>query len=835
MGAAERPMLSYFEKAPPLAAMAIAKLCGVDVEFKADPKFTKDSLPALSLPGGDQLVGLTPILRYFGRLQDPFYGGDAFTSVQVDQWLEFAPHLVTGGGLEPACATVNEALALRTYLAGYRLSPADIAVWGQLQVTLQWDKLRRSGTLPHLGRWFELVSTEALLKEVAEKHGPKKPSSRQEFRKELAAAGMGGGDTGSFKIDLRNVVKGAVKTRFPPEPSGYMHIGHAKAALLNYHIATLHGGHMAIRFDDTNPAKENTEYVDAIIADVERLGLKFKGPITYTSDYFPQMLDLAERLIRAGTLYADDTPVEQMRAERLEGIESKRRNRPVEESLAVWKEMVEGTPEGKKSCMRFKIDMKDNNYTLRDPVAYRCNDTPHWRTGTKYKVYPTYDCACPFVDALEGVTHALRTSEYKDREAQFYWVLKAQQQVWPGLPDVQIWDYSRLALVNTVLSKRKLTWFVDSKHVDGWDDPRMPTVQGVFRRGLQLEALKDFILAQGASKNCTLQEWDKLWTINKRLIDPVCPRHVAVKSEGRVKLRLNNGPAEPEVVSVPKHKKNPDVGVKATTRTKEIWLEEEDAQVISEGEEVTLMDWGNAIVQRVSKDESGAVTGMEGVLHLEGSVKATKLKLTWLPVTDALTPLRLFDFDHLITKKKPEEDDKIEDLVNPNSRTECAAWGDANMQELRKGEVLQLERKGYYIVDVPAGPAGQPAVLFSIPDGHQKKPAAAAAAAKPAGEPKKPAAAPKKAAPAGESKPAAAPGTAAPAEAPNAAARSVQKVESFKVPPTPHNSCVLPELDPQDCGQPDVTSALKVASSALAAGASPPPTSATSGTPSDTS
>ncbi|EIE22615.1 glutamyl-tRNA synthetase, putative [Coccomyxa subellipsoidea C-169] len=750
MGAAERPLLSYFEKAPPLAAIAVATLAGVHVEIKADPKFTKDSLPALSIPGGEQLVGLTPILRYFSRLQDPLYGGSAFTSVQVDQWLEFAPHLVTGGGLEPACATLNEALALRTYLVGYSLSPADVAVWGQLQVTLQWDKLRRSGSLPHLGRWFELVSTEALLKEVADKYGPKKPSSRTEFRKELAAAGMGGGDTGSFKIDLRNVVKGAVKTRFPPEPSGYMHIGHAKAALLNYHIATLHGGHMAIRFDDTNPSKENTEYVDAIIADVERLGLKFKGPITYTSDYFPQMLDLAERLIKAGILYADDTPVEQMRAERMEGIESQRRNRSVDETLAVWKEMVQGTPEGRKNCIRFKIDMKENNAALRDPVAFRCNDTPHWRTGTKYKartclpllqlVYPTYDCACPFVDSLEGVTHALRTSEYKDREAQFYWVLKAQQKVWPGLPDVQIWDYSRLSLVNTVLSKRKLTWFVEAGKVDGWDDPRMPTVQGVFRRGLQLEALKEFILSQGASKN----EWDKLWSTNKRIIDPVCPRHVAVKSDGRVKLRLNNGPAEPEVVSVPKHKKNADVGTKATTRTKEVWLEQEDAQAISEGEEVTLMDWGNAIVQRVSKDESGAATGLEGVLHLEGSVKTTKLKLTWLPDISTLTPLRLVELDHLITKKKPEEEDKIEDLVNPNSRTECLAWGDANMGELRKGEVLQLERKGYYIVDVPAAQGGQPAVLFAIPDGHQKKvaqpaPAATAATvAAPAGKARQP-------------------------------------------------------------------------------------------------
>lgn len=179
--------------------------------------------------------------------------------------------------------------------------------------------------------------------------------------------------------------------------------------------------------------------------------------------------------------------------------------------------------------------------------------------------YPTYDFACPFVDAYEGVTHALRTSEYSDREAQFYWILKLQQQVWPELPDVVIWDYARLSFVYTVLSKRKLTWFVQNGVVKGWDDPRMPTVQGILRRGLKLEALREFMLTQGASKNITLQEWDKIWTINKKMIDPVCPRHTAVETVAKVPVTLAGAPEE--AVEVPKHAKYPPAGMKTQLRS----------------------------------------------------------------------------------------------------------------------------------------------------------------------------------------------------------------------------------------------------------------------------
>jgi glutamyl-tRNA synthetase len=298
---------------------------------------------------------------------------------------------------------------------------------------------------------------------------------------------------GSFDVDLPGAEIGKVCTRFPPEPSGYLHIGHAKAALLNQYFAQKYQGRLIIRFDDTNPSKEKDEYIESILLDLETLGVKGDA-ITYTSDYFLQLMEMAEKLIQEDKAYVDDTDREQMQKERGDRIESKCRNQSVAENMALWKEMVDGTERGKQCCVRGKLDMSSDNATLRDPVYYRCNPTPHHRVGTKYKVYPTYDFACPYVDSIEGVTHALRSSEYHDRNEQYYRVLK-DMQVRP----VHIWDFSRLNFVYTLLSKRKLQWFVDTGRVEGWDDPRFPTVQGIKRRGLTIEALKQFILSQVCS------------------------------------------------------------------------------------------------------------------------------------------------------------------------------------------------------------------------------------------------------------------------------------------------------------------------------------------------
>ena len=346
------------------------------------------------------------------------------------------------------------------------------------------------------------------------------------------------------------------------------------------------------------------------------------------------------------------------------------------------------------------------------------------------------------MDAVEGVTHALRTSEYRDREAQYDWIQAAM-----GVRKVHIWDYSRLNFEYTTLSKRKLGAFVAAGQVDGWDDPRFPTVQGVMRRGLSVSALREFILSQGASRNLNTMTWEKLWTMNKRVIDPVCPRHTCVEGghmgpgTGRVLFQLTNVPllaGGAEARTVPRHKKHPPAGDKTQWRSAALWLDAVDAASLAVGEELTLMDWGNAFVDGVQRmaGEGGApgrIVGLTGRLHLEGDVKSTKLKAHWLahaPDTPAArpTPLVLRELDHLITKRKVEDGDDVAALFNGQSDARREASGDSDMARLAKGDVLQLERKGYWIVDVAAGErdpvtgaCASPAVLIGIPDGREKK------------------------------------------------------------------------------------------------------------------
>ena len=300
-------------------------------------------------------------------------------------------------------------------------------------------------------------------------------------------------------------------------------------------------------------------------------------------------------MISEGKAYMDDTPVEKMREERGEKIESSRRGCSVAENLARFESMLAGEEAGLAWCMRAKIDMASENGTLRDPVMYRANAQPHHRTGTRYKAYPTYDFACPIVDSLEGVTHALRTSEYADRMAQYEWIQGAL-----GLRKVHIHEFSRLNFVYTLLSKRKLTWFVEKGHVEGWSDPRFPTVQGVLRRGVTVPALSEFILSQGSSKRIVDMEWDKFWSINKKHIDPTAKRFTALANPVPLDLVGGEGvPATPELRSVPLHPKNPQVGIKSVWFGPRILLEAEDVATMAEGEEVTLMKWGNAVIQKV--------------------------------------------------------------------------------------------------------------------------------------------------------------------------------------------------------------------------------------------
>ncbi|CAG8499776.1 2024_t:CDS:10 [Diversispora eburnea] len=489
----------------------------------------------------------------------------------------------------------------------------------------------------------------------------------------------------NMNIGLTNAELGKVVTRFPPEPSGYLHIGHAKAALLNEYFAREYNGKFILRLDDTNPNKEKFE--ESIKEDLSLLGIN-PDVISHTSNHFEELYQYAIKIIKKGLAYVDDTDVNTMRKQRMDGIASKCRDLSIEENLQRFDEMFKGT----------EFENYDIHYSQK-------NNRDRW------KIYPTYDFACPIVDSVEGVTHALRTNEYRDRNAQYDWILNALD-----LRKVYIWDFSRLNFVYTLLSKRKLAWFVEKGLVSGWDDPRFPTVRGILRRGMTVEALKKYILIQGASQNTVLLEWDKLWAINKSVIDPVSPRHTTILEKDLVKVNIINGPEIIYSKDLPKHKKNLDVGTKKTWYSSKILIDQEDAKTFDIDEEITLMDWGNAFVKAIHKSTSNqeVVSGLELQLHLEGDFKKTKKKITWLADIPEVTKVVLVDYDYLITKRKLEENDELQDYVTEKSEFLTDALADSNVRELKKGNIIQFERKGYYIMDNDIDKIPR---FISIPDG----------------------------------------------------------------------------------------------------------------------
>ena len=302
-----------------------------------------------------------------------------------------------------------------------------------------------------------------------------------------------------------------------------------------------------------------------------------------TSDYFDLLAKYCAQMIQEGKAYCDDTEAQQMKDEREKKIESANRGNSIEKNMQIWQEMIKGTEKGLTYCVRAKLDMQSTNGTMRDPTIYRCKSEPHLVTGNKYKVYPTYDFACPIVDSIEDVTHALRTTEYHDRDEQYMWMCDALK-----LRKPYIYEYSRFNLTNTVLSKRRLTWFVDTKRVTGWDDPRFPTVRGILRHGMTVEALKSFIIAQGSSRSVVVMEWDKIWAINKKVIDEVAPRHSAILKGKTVVVNVKGQSAE-ESKQLPKHPKNSKLGNKNVWYGSKILIDMADALTIKENDTVTFM------------------------------------------------------------------------------------------------------------------------------------------------------------------------------------------------------------------------------------------------------
>lgn len=406
----------------------------------------------------------------------------------------------------------------------------------------------------------------------------------------------------------------------------------------------------------------------------------------------------------------DNTDQETMRNERQNRQNSKNRDIPAEQSLELFHKLLKG--EVNDYCLRAKIDMNSENGTLRDPVIFRSSTLPHARTGDKYKAYPTYDLACPIVDSVEGVTHAMRTTEYKDRDEQYAWFQKTL-----GLRPVQIIEFGRLNFQQTVMSKRKLQLLVNKGEVTGWDDPRFPTVKGIINRGVQISALKKFILAQGFSKNIVEMEWNKFWTLNKKEIDPIAARYMAVMEKTAIELRINNVSGV-TTVKCPLHPKNDSLGEKIIQCSNIILLEEEDAKAIKENEEITLMRWGNVIVKSINRS-GDKINYLEGEFNPNGDFKKTEKKLTWTAKTNDLTKITLVEFDYLITKKKLEEDEDFEACLTSKihpTRVEGIALSDPNIKNVKKNDIIQLERKGYFRVNDANSDKIE---LYMIPDGHE--------------------------------------------------------------------------------------------------------------------
>ncbi|KAM8894839.1 bifunctional glutamate/proline--tRNA ligase isoform 2-T2 [Spinachia spinachia] len=662
-----------------------------------------------------QFNDVNSISRYLARLAPTLglYGANMMEQTEVDHWLEFSARCLCGQIiLSKALGELHKALSLRTFLVGHTLTLADLSVWGALKGHAGWPSQGES--FSHINRWFSFLSTQVPFTAVgnayASKKAPLSKSSSDEKKQ----------DVGKF-VDLPGAEMGKVVVRFPPEASGYLHIGHAKAALLNQHYQITFKGKLIMRFDDTNPEKEKEDFEKVILEDVAMLQIH-PDQFTYTSDHFTTIMGFAEQMLRDGKAYIDNTPPEQMKLEREQRTESTCRNNTLEQNMKMWSEMKAGTVTGQTCCMRAKIDMNSNNGCMRDPTLYRCKNTPHPRTGSSYKVYPTYDFACPIVDSLEDVTHALRTTEYHDRDEQFYWIIDAL-----GLRKPHIWEYARLNLNNTVLSKRKLTWFVDQGFVDGWDDPRFPTVRGVLRRGMTVEGLKQFISAQGGSRSVVNMEWDKIWAFNKKIIDPVAPRYTALSSSYVVPVSVSE--ATEEMKEVAKHPKNAEVGMKEVWYGPRVLVEGADAETFSEGEMVTFINWGNLIITKINKGADAKVVSLEARLNLENKDYKKTTKITWLADTNSapLLPTVCITYLPLISKAVITKDDDFKEYINKNSKLEEKMLGDPCLQGLKKGDIIQLQRRGFYICDQPYEPVSpnsckeSPCVLLYIPDGHTKE------------------------------------------------------------------------------------------------------------------
>ena len=497
-----------------------------------------------------------------------------------------------------------------------------------------------------------------------------------------------------------------VHTRFPPEPNGYLHIGHAKSICLNFTTAQKYGGKCNLRYDDTNPVKEDMEFVNSIEADVRWLGFEWDEHL-WASDYFDEMYECAVQLIKDGKAFVCDLTADEMREYRgtltQPGKESPYRNRTVEENLQLFEEMRQGKYADGEKVLRAKIDIASSNINMRDPVIYRIAHAEHHNTGDKWCIYPMYDYAHPIEDAIEGITHSICTLEFEDHRPLYDWVLEAIGK-WPTPPQ-QI-EFARLNLTNTVMSKRYLKALVDDGIVEGWDDPRMPTIAGLRRRGFTPESIRDFCERVGVAKANS--------TVDVALLEHCVRDDLKTKVENRnivenpIKVIITNYPEDQtEEMEIENSREVPEMGNRMVPFSRELWVDGEDFMEVPvkkyfrlfPGNEVRFKGAYFITCNEVVKNEDGSIKELLCTYDPEtrsgGNFEGRKVKGTihWVDAKTAVE-IKVRNYDYLMI-----DDENGEQIMNPESVVETVAYAEPSISEAKPGERFQFFRKGYYIAD----------------------------------------------------------------------------------------------------------------------------------------
>ncbi len=520
--------------------------------------------------------------------------------------------------------------------------------------------------------------------------------------------------------------EGKVATRFPPEPNGYLHIGHAKSICLNFGIAKEFNGTCNLRFDDTNPGKEKEEFVKAISKDVKWLGFEWNKEIHYASDYFQQLHDFAIGLIKAGKAYVCDLNADEVRSHRgtlqEPGKDSPYRDRSVEENLDLFAKMTAGDFADGEKVLRAKIDMSSPNMNMRDPTLYRIrHGVIHHQTGEAWCIYPMYDYTHPISDALEGITHSLCTLEFEDHRPLYDWVL---DNISLDCHPQQI-EFSRLNLQYTIVSKRKLTQLVENNHVSGWDDPRMPTIAGLRRRGFTSASIRDFCDRIGVTKADNSIEMGVLENCIREDLNETSPRRMAVMNP--LKVVIENFPEDKvEQLDAPNHPQKEEMGKRQIAFTREVYIDKNDFKEEANNKYKRLKTDGevrlrNAYVIRcdeVIKDSNGEITELRCTYdpdtHNKNPADGRKVKgvIHWVSASQGIeAEVRLYD--RLFTHENPEsaakENKEFTDYINPESLvTLSTCYLEASLEKAKAGERFQFEREGYFCRDSDNSSNGKP-------------------------------------------------------------------------------------------------------------------------------